>query len=925
VEDAGEDLTYADLLLKHPHIRVVRPGKIAIEDRELPNIHSDDHLQVQITALNRTFMLHLQPDPDFVHPDASITIVRGPDDVVTKPMEARVYIGHVVDTPYSRTRAKWDAANIVGELFHSHDPSDPGLLNTLNPLGDMSYNPFVKSSDWNVGKARVVLYHDGLTKHDYYEQHYTNTMKPIFHASFDVHGDHYTVTPLHLYNAVRRTNDPPPRYFKSKYPKHDATMIAYRESDLARHHNRLYRRDVQTLSCGNGELQHNLNYRKWLNGIHQHDTGESFFSSSEDAVLNPQEKKRHLFKRASNECPSDLSMMYMGVAVDCTYARQFKKNEKDIVDNIIAVWGQVNYKYQSTFNVGIGIVRTVILMECGTETWNRECDTSFPIASRLSEFSKWRGSQQTDEGLWHLLSTCSTGPTLGIAWTGTICERNTRTQNSGKVGQEFVSGAGVSTLNRDQWKIVAHEIGHNFGAMHDCTSTDCSGGTADLTCSPCDTCDCSGRYIMNPTDKSTEDNFSQGSISDICRLIIQTSRSGKNCFGPPGSRRTLQGNVCGNGILEEGEQCDCGDSCATDACCTEKCTFKSGAVCSDRNNPGCCSKCQIKPAGSVCRPSREFCDIPEMCNGATAICPTDKYLPDGTGCRSNGTFPDSIKDQAYCAQGMCSNRNIQCYSTTKGKQVSPKGGCKQSQGDCQLACESSANSCIVFEGSFIDGTDCGFGGRCNKGTCSGSSICTLTHAHYFLQLIIRLTFRNIVNMIAGFVHANPIASAVAAGLLGLSILSCIYGCCIKQRLQSCKRRGKERAVRIPSSPQSAQNTPPSTNLNSNAAMSVRSTGGYPAQSNMHQSEALPSTQQAPVPYYQSEAISSTQEVPVPYYQSQSQTQLPQNLYAQSNIAYPPPSAPLPVGSYPGAASSSNPYGAPLPSGYNRNIFPPRRA
>lgn len=30
---------------------------------------------------------------------------------------------------------------------------------------------------------------------------------------------------------------------------------------------------------------------------------------------------------------------------------------------------------------------------------------------------------------------------------------------------EWVSGTGVSSITRDEWKVVAHEIGHGFGNM----------------------------------------------------------------------------------------------------------------------------------------------------------------------------------------------------------------------------------------------------------------------------------------------------------------------------------------------------------------------------------------------------------------------------------------------------------------------------
>ncbi|XP_008945198.1 PREDICTED: disintegrin and metalloproteinase domain-containing protein 2-like, partial [Merops nubicus] len=49
--------------------------------------------------------------------------------------------------------------------------------------------------------------------------------------------------------------------------------------------------------------------------------------------------------------------------------------------------------------------------------------------------------------------------------------------------------------------------------------------------------------------------------------------------------------LCGNGVVEPGEQCDCGTAraCLKDKCCTETCQFKPGVKCSSGL---CCSECQ---------------------------------------------------------------------------------------------------------------------------------------------------------------------------------------------------------------------------------------------------------------------------------------------------------------------------------------------
>jgi hypothetical protein len=58
------------------------------------------------------------------------------------------------------------------------------------------------------------------------------------------------------------------------------------------------------------------------------------------------------------------------------------------------------------------------------------------------------------------MSGCPSGTEVGVAWLGTVCVKRA-SGNSPSV----VSGTGVSTGGRTEWQVVAHEIGHNLGAI----------------------------------------------------------------------------------------------------------------------------------------------------------------------------------------------------------------------------------------------------------------------------------------------------------------------------------------------------------------------------------------------------------------------------------------------------------------------------
>lgn len=100
----------------------------------------------------------------------------------------------------------------------------------------------------------------------------------------------------------------------------------------------------------------------------------------------------------------------------------------------------------------------------------------------------------------------------------------TQATNQGSGGT--VSGTSVSTNSRSEWQVLAHEIGHNFGAVHDCAS----GCPAGATCCPLSrtTCDASGSFLMSPVSQDGESAFSPctvGNVSPSSSLLFQSPRS----------------------------------------------------------------------------------------------------------------------------------------------------------------------------------------------------------------------------------------------------------------------------------------------------------------------------------------------------------------------------------------------------------------
>ncbi|NXW95415.1 ADAM2 protein, partial [Alopecoenas beccarii] len=166
-------------------------------------------------------------------------------------------------------------------------------------------------------------------------------------------------------------------------------------------------------------------------------------------------------------------------------------------------------------------------------------------------------------------------------------------------------------------------------------------------------CHCPGPVcVMSPQalHSSGAKAFSSCSVADFAQFLKQN----RDC---PFIRQVLPqlsyrgAAICGNGVVEPGEQCDCGtaENCLLDKCCTPQCTFKTGVKCSVGL---CCEKCQLKSKNTPCRPPADAqCDLPEFCDGSSASCPPDLYVQDGHDCERN---------TGYCYKGRCRSPDLQC-------------------------------------------------------------------------------------------------------------------------------------------------------------------------------------------------------------------------------------------------------------------------
>lgn len=272
-------------------------------------------------------------------------------------------------------------------------------------------------------------------------------------------------------------------------------------------------------------------------------------------------------------------------------------------------------------------VRVVLV---GLEIWTLQnpISTVGSAGEVLSRFTQWREQElvpRRRHDSAQLILKKSFGGTAGMAFVSTVCSRS--------------HGGGINAFQNKNVplfaSIVAHELGHNLGMNHD------DGRT----------CLCpSGACIMNSGATGSR-NFSSCSADDFEKMILSTG--GSCLLNVPRPDEAYSAPYCGNGLVDFGEDCDCGSqtACDADPCCEfQTCRLSPGAQCAFGE---CCSNCQFSSGGTVCRSSTDQCDLPEYCNGSSALCQGDVFIQNGALCRGQ---------TAFCYNGKCQSLDQQCQA-----------------------------------------------------------------------------------------------------------------------------------------------------------------------------------------------------------------------------------------------------------------------
>ncbi|XP_032949346.1 disintegrin and metalloproteinase domain-containing protein 30 [Rhinolophus ferrumequinum] len=243
-----------------------------------------------------------------------------------------------------------------------------------------------------------------------------------------------------------------------------------------------------------------------------------------------------------------------------------------------------------------------------------------------------------------------------LAWSwGRVCTK--------EYGASISVFPDLSVLGPATWG--AHNLGHSVGMVHDVQYCRCKGR----------------RSCIMGTGRT---GFSNCSYIQFLNFV----RRHADCLSDiPGHSYVVK--RCGNKIVEDDEQCDCGSlqDCEADRCCEPGCKFRHGVNCSTGL---CCHNCHFRPSGYLCRKEENECDLAEYCDGTSGLCPNDTYKQDGTPC----------KYEALCFSKGCRSAYMQCQHIFGSDALEAAHQCYEAvnligdqHGNCGIMGSSSYKKC----------------------------------------------------------------------------------------------------------------------------------------------------------------------------------------------------------------------------------------
>ncbi|MFO0751290.1 MAG: thrombospondin type-1 domain-containing protein [Myxococcota bacterium] len=368
-----------------------------------------------------------------------------------------------------------------------------------------------------------------------------------------------------------------------------------------------------------------------------------------------------------------------------------------------------------TPSIGVTVKGQAVFTSTVPYTWTTLPSSEASASSLLSSFSTWAYTNTAPAGTLPksdyrvLVSGLDfDGSTVSLGGVGVMCHP----ENGAIVQGTFSSDAYEGFL-------LVHELGHALGTQHD---TGAAGTACDAT-----------KFIMASATCANcpgilDTHWSSCSQQNLATFLAHLPHH--SCLDDVPTTFWNDLHRCGNGIVDPGERCDCGDTdCSVnDPCCDgATCQLVAGAACATLD--GCCDACQVATTQRLCRAAATPCDQAAVCNGIDPTCPPTLHL-DGTACNDGLSV-----NGGTCYDGICVSMAAQCAAfANQGYPITGLTTCQyqsafNSGNPCNViycGVNNDPTSCTSFttaSGSALveDGAACAAGKQCVDQACVTSS------------------------------------------------------------------------------------------------------------------------------------------------------------------------------------------------------------
>ncbi|XP_063058116.1 disintegrin and metalloproteinase domain-containing protein 10 [Engraulis encrasicolus] len=441
--------------------------------------------------------------------------------------------------------------------------------------------------------------------------------------------------------------------------------------------------------------------------------------------LEEEGEKEEVRMRSRRTSDDSKTTCLMHLQADYFYYRKFGSVEA-VVGQVASYMRAVNDIYDKADFEGIDLINFKVKSLSVMTKEEKGSPMNRPFIGPEKLLSLYSDSNWGNYCLSYLLTNRDYSGVLGLAWEGKagnwggICSKHTTLRDgrnaSLNTGLITIQNYGQYLPPRQIQLTFAHELGHSLGSPHD-EGRNCGNLGSESEGGK-------GRYLMFPqASNKVRENNDKLSPCSLWRIGQTLETKKDDCFV------VSDQPICGNHIVEEGEECDVGHD-SEDPCCYSskeslavQCRLKPNKHCSPSQGLCCSTSCDFKAKGTACEEESE-CEMKSVCTGASPVCPPPSPKANMTLCNL-GT---RVCLQGECSLSLCVKHGLeQCDCPGDSMREKCHMCCQEI--DKPKTCASTTSSVMAkhFRGksvALVAGDPCSG----NQGYCDKFQVCRLLDA-----------------------------------------------------------------------------------------------------------------------------------------------------------------------------------------------------